>query len=985
MLNFTRRGQLRHLIHSCLVASFAFPMLVQAQQPAADPEVEEVVVTGSYIRRSEGFQAASPVTQLTADDITAAGTPNLGDVIQNMSINQGTTISANAFTGASNIATSVNLRGLGSGATLTLLDGMRIVESNVNVVLPQIAIQRLDIVTDGAAALYGSAAVAGVVNFVPIKSYDGFKFETMSTEDDEGDYNDIQFSSMFGTEFNGIDIVMAANWREHSRLEMRDRPETLRSAFVWSSTATPGDYTVPLRDANGNLRTGAGSTIRKADPACGLAHEDPTQITNGKYGFLRAANNCAYDYGEFWDYRYPTQQGTLYTSASYDFSDDFSLSAQFNYWNVRHEVRGSPINPGGRVGELPLVRGEIPGNPYRAVNASGVPLFAQDANRDGVPDRVGGMFGTVILDPNGIPFNEDVRFLEWRPWAKHGTLPSIFNSDGSSPRDGLSFGSRAVVQADFKVPYIEGWEGHAAYMWGNAVDNDKEYEGSFGGLNRALLCDVATDRKSCFTPFVTLNPANLNTQAVADSTVNYSRERNEDILQTFDLVLNGDVPLGGFELPGGTIGAAVGYQRRDEQFDDIPTKYLQQNDQWIGAQQLPRHGGSTVDSFFAELALPVLDNLEVQLAARDESYSTGQSSTDPKYGIAYSPFDSLTLRATKGTSFIAPSLDALTAPQSCGLNNIADKFTTYAAFTSSCNQGNPDLVPESADTLSAGFDWDIMDGMRFSLTYSETDFSDRIIASNGQDIIDLDFFNFRQETGFAGNGVTQKPTSAQVAAWVNDPRSDKRVVRNPFSVDIVTRVYNGSSNASSMLVKAWDVNYVYSFELPDALGMDMTELGSFNINLAATYMDEYSYQLRPDRPSVQAVGERNWSTGAVPPVPRIKGDLRLGWLRGNHSASLTSHYIHSLDYEGYQGNVFLTGLHSSVVPRTVTDIRASHIEDFAYNYSGYEALGGDFIFSLGSRNVFDRRPQRMAELGGTEDFLYDSMGRVIYARVSFEM
>ena len=69
---------------------------------------------------------------------------------------------------------------------------------------------------------------------------------------------------------------------------------------------------------------------------------------------------------------------------------------------------------------------------------------------------------------------------------------------------------------------------------------------------------------------------------------------------------------------------------------------------------------------------------------------------------------------------------------------------------------------------------------------------------------------------------------------------------------------------------------------------------------------------------------------------------------------LTSHYIHSLDYEGYQGNVFLTGLHSSVVPRTVTDIRASHIEDFAYNYSGYEALGGDFIFSLGSRNVFDR-------------------------------
>lgn len=901
----------------------------------------------------------------------------MGDVIHNLSFNQGTTVTANAFTGAQNISTSLNLRGLGTGATLDLMDGIRNVSSNVNIMLPQIAVQRLDIVTDGAAALYGSQAVAGVVNFVPIKSYDGFKFESMSQHDDKGDYNDVDFAALWGGDFNGIDLVVAANWREHSRLEMRDRPETLRSAFVWSSTATPGDYRVPTRDANGVL---TGRTVVKADPGCGLKHEDPTKIKNGEFGFLRSPTNCAYDYGEFWDYRYPTQQGTLYTSASYEFSENLSVNAQFNLWDVKHQVRGSPINPGGRVTELPLIRGEIPGNPYRAVTSAGVPLFAQDANGDGVPDRIGGQFGTVILDPNGIPFNEDVAFSSWRPWAKHGTLPSIFNSDGSSPRDGHFYGRRGVVQADFAVPYLTGWQGHAAYMWANEVDDDKDYEGSFGGLNQGLLCDVARDRPACFTPFVTPNPADLNTQAVADSTVNYAHERNVDQLQTFDLVINGDVPLGGFELPGGPVGAALGYQRRDEQFSDSPPSYVQQNDQWIGSQELPNHGGRYVDSYFAELALPVLNNLEVQLAVRNEEYSTGQSSTDPKYGLAYSPFDNLTIRATKGTSFIAPSLNALTSPQSCGLQNIADPFSTFAAFTSSCNQGNPDLVPESADTLSYGFDWEVIDGMTLSLTYSETDFTDRIVATGSQDILNNDYFNFQQAYGAIPTG--QKPTPAQLATWVADPRSDKRVLRDPFSLDQIVRVFQSSSNASSMLVEAYDMNWNYQFTLPGVLGMD--ELGSFSMNLAATYLDKYTYQLSAADPVNQAVGHRNWSTGAVPPMPRIKGDFRIGWVNGNHSANLTSHYLHSLRYEGYQGN-FLAGLHSSVVPKTVTELRASHVEDFAYNYRGFEALGGDITITVGSRNLFDRRPQRMAELGGTEERLYDAMGRMIYARVSFEL
>ena len=112
---------------------------------AQDDVVEEVIVTGSFIRRTEGFQSASPLTQLTIEDIAAQGTPNMGDVIHNLTFNQGSSISSNITPGSGATETSINLRGLGAGATLDLVDGKRVIDGNVNAMLPQIAIQRLDI------------------------------------------------------------------------------------------------------------------------------------------------------------------------------------------------------------------------------------------------------------------------------------------------------------------------------------------------------------------------------------------------------------------------------------------------------------------------------------------------------------------------------------------------------------------------------------------------------------------------------------------------------------------------------------------------------------------------------------------------------------------------------------------------------------------------------------------------------------------------
>lgn len=966
-----------------LTAAISLSMLPLAGATFAQgTAVEEVVVTGSFIRRTEGFRNASPITQIGVDDIAAAGTPNMGDVIHNLSFNQGSSITQNSFTGASSQATGMNLRGLGEGATLTLIDGKRTVDNNVNTFLPQIAIQRLDIVTDGAAALYGSQAVAGVVNFVPMKSYDGLKLETMHQGDDRGDYEDTQISALYGTEWNGINIVLAADYRNNGTLEMNDRPDQVAAGLTSSSTPNPGRFRIPQRDENGQL-TGdlSGNT---SDPNCGGARQFPYEDLANPNGFT-FGGNCWFDFGQFWDYRAAQQAGSAFANFSYDVSPELSWNAQFGFYNRKAQNRGSPSNPGGRTSELPVIRGEQPGNPYRAVDANGNPLFAADANGDGVPDR--NAAGVVQLDPTGIPFNEDVLFGAWRPVGISQTLPAQHADDGAIVGDTDITGYRAAFDVDFAVPVVEGWEGRASYLYNRRNENNRQNNFSFNAIVQGLSCDVVNDADACFNPFAPIpgQPDTYNTQAVADSLVVQNRDDNNDTLQTFDLIINGELPLGGFELPGGAIGAAFGYQRRDESFDQMPAVHSLANDQFIGAQLVPVSDGRTVDSYFAEFSAPLLDNLELQVAVRNEDYSTGQSSTDPKYGLVYSPADFMTLRASMGTSFIAPTLDQLNAPESCGLTNVADPFTTFAAFTASCSAGNPALTPESADTMAFGFTWDIMDGMRLDVDYSETDFADRIVDSTTADILALDFFNFQNAFGAVPAG--QLPSLDQVRQWVADPRSDKRIVRNAGNIEQIDRVTQGETNASSMLVQAVDIKFNYQFELGDGFGLGKllgtSELGSMSLAVNATYIDDYTYQLSADRDVVDAKGKQNDLTGATPPIPEWKGNVRIGWVKGQHSFNISADYIDSVIFDANKFS-FQRFLPFSTY-ENVDVLRASTIANAAYNYRQFEAMGGELSFTVGARNLFDRLPQKVPMLGGNESIMYDPTGRMVYARLTYEM
>lgn len=960
----TRNIPQRRQLLSVAVALSLVPIATVSYSQNAT--IEEVVVTGSFIRRSEGFVAASTVTQLSAEDLESQGTINMGEIVQNLSfVNGASSAVTDTIQGTDGNTSSVDLRGLGASSTLTLMDGKRVPTNNVNRLMPGIAIERLDIVVDGAAALYGSEAVAGVVNFIPVKRYDGAKVEFFTEGDDRGDFTDSQVSLLFGKELApGLDFVFAGSFRSNDELKWTDRPDLMRAGLTFSGTANPGNFRVPQRDANGQL-TGTSTTL--PDPNCGAERQDPTQVNSNPNGFL-LNGRCNFEFGDTRDYREEGQIANFYSNMSYEYSDDLTLSAQVNYSRQLSNGRSSTSNPGGRDSELPVVRGELPGNPFRAVNSLGQPLFALDANNDMLPDRDGS--GRVIIDPNGIPFNEDVTFSGWRPLGKSNTLPSNFNSDGSSPDEDDNRDVRYALQADFNVPFLEGWEGTSFYTWmetESRVRNNQTL--SFSAIEQGLNCDVLNDREACFNPFAVVDPNNLTSVNVMDSIFTTFRDNNKVEQQTFDLILNGSVPI---VLPGGDIGAAIGYQRREDDFNNIPAANLISGDQFIGGQVDPFGSSRDIDAWFLELSFPILSNLEFSAAVRNEDFSTGQESTDPKFGLVYSPTDWLTLRGTIGESFIAPTLTQLNAPQECGLTAVDDPFSNFNAFVARCLQGNPDLVPESADNTSIGIDLAPIDGLRISVTWNETDFSDRIVATTTEDILRADFFNFQQITGFAGPG---DPSLSQLTSWLNSGNADPRIVRDQNDPTKINTIVVSDSNASNMKVRATDLSASYE--------MDVRNMGSFRFGLNASYIDSYRAQISLDRPAFEGVGSQNNLVGGVPALPRWKANGSLGWVMGKHAANFTVHYI---DDVAFDANPFAF---QSAAPfsnfRDVSTIHAWTDADAFYTYRGAELFGGSSSLTLGLRNVFDRQAQKTGMFAGVVGELQDPLGRVIYARVNFEI
>ena len=820
--------------------------------------------------------------------------------------------------------------------------------------------------------------------------------------DSRGDYRKVETSFLGGKSFGDVDLVFAGSFVDASALEWGERPDYVKSGLTHNGGSNPGNFLVPRRDANGDFTGTSGSRV---DPSCGYQTEaDQVSDGNNPWG-NPLGGRCFMSFGDTRDFQPEFDTSSLYGNLNWDVSADLSFRSQI-IWNRQvTRNRTNTGNPGARTADLPVVRGELPGNNFRARTSSGVDLFAEPS-RDGsgaiVLDGYGrplpmrdasgqvlfanNRFASIDNDPfGGVPFSEDVSIngSQWLPFGKPeaNTIPTAMQQYGHIQKNhGDRRALRFSTGVDFAVPMLEGWQGTANYVYShydNVSNSTQQF--SLGAVAQGLNCDVVNDVNSCFNPFGAIDPKFRTPQHVADAIFTQDQLDDRDELQTFDLIFNGNVAPGGFELPGGAIAMAAGYQRREETDKNGPTATSIRNDQLIGVQALPASQSRSSDSWFAELAFPILHNLELSAAVRDESFSTGQGAVVDKFGLVYVPTDWLTLRATIGEAFIVPTLAQLNSPEVCGLSNVDDLFSQFQGFITSCRTGNLNLFSESSESMSLGVDLALLDNLTWSITWSETDFVDRIVSTTTQDIIRSDYRNFRQATGFNPTDANPYPELQQLQAWMNDPRSDKRIVRNPADITTPDRILQSDSNASSMLVRAWDTQIDYGFSLDD---IGLNGWGNIDMQLQATYVDTYSFRLAADLPEREAVGKQNNDYGAVPTIPQIRANLRINWSLGNHTVSATTRYIDEVTFDAseFSFQQFFPGAEWGGPTDT---LRAWTQLDAFYSYRGFEAFGSEFNFSVGARNLTDRMPQKTGMIAGVAAESQDVLGRVVYARVNF--
>jgi len=374
------------------------------QEPGADQVVEEVIITGSYIRRSLQADSPAPLSTITQDDLIALGVNEISDVIERLTINTGSQNNPDAFTQNFTTGTSnINLRGLGVSSTLVMINGRRQTQSaaatdrgenfvDTSSLPPMIAFDRIEILKDGATALYGSDAVAGVVNFITRSDFEGFDLRIELQGIDGYPQEDKQISGLYGVGNDSTHLLAAFSILDRDPLTTNDRRLSGPTDDL-SQAGNPGSFLVPSLPGNpvyalvwtaafdSNLNGVADALEPRlglppvpgaslpvfADPDCtAIAAQDPKVIP----GIVASVPSpigdiplglCQFDFGQFFSLVPEEKRISAYLDLTHDFSDRLAGRLELHVANNEARRNNSPSFP---FAAFPEVSATHPDNPY---------------------------------------------------------------------------------------------------------------------------------------------------------------------------------------------------------------------------------------------------------------------------------------------------------------------------------------------------------------------------------------------------------------------------------------------------------------------------------------------------------------------------------------------------------------------------------------------------------------------------------------------
>lgn len=790
-------------------------------------ELGDVVVTGTYLR---GADSPSPVTVITQADVARQGRATVAETLAAMPQNfTGAAYEGSTNTGADrsgrNIgsATGVNLRGLGADATLVLVNGRRVAGTGTagdfadisNI--PSSAISRADVLLDGASALYGADAVGGVVNIILKSRFEGAETRVRVGGTSDGGAEEFLFSHAGGLSWGSGSLVAAYEYHERGELRGIDRDVT-EDADLRRFGGT--DHRL-LTASPGNIVRLDAATATYIPLFAIPSGQNGVGLTPGDFiaGQINRTNQLE---GQWF---LPHQERhSVFLAGRQNLPAGFSLDG-----DIRYTERDFFLKTSADAGTFTVTAA----NPY-------------------------------FVSPNGST-SHDIAY-SWVRDLGPGLL------EGRTESLGGALGVSGELLGWNVAAYASGAQETTGRRLSNRVQTTFLQE-ALGARADIPTTTFRTASDGFFNPFG--GPAANSATILAHIGSGYTDSAYVSTVSSFNLKTDGTI----FEMPGGPLQAAFGLDFRAERFESSGESFLSGTAPRVTT---PVSFERDVSSAFAEFRVPIfgpsnarsgLERLELSLAGRVEDHEGVGRTSNPKIGLLYGPTPDLILRASWGTSFRAPSLRELQSAYQIGpsfLNRGGGNVLTLIQYG-----GNPDLRPETAESITAGFVWTpaAYDGLRLEGNWFRTRFNDRI----GNPVIQ-NLTNALNDPALAPFVRYVSPTTspedrALVQSLLDDPGNFNPTVFPATSYGVI--VDNRFVNAASVEVEGLDLSARYRFDLA---------AGQATVDGTITHLLTNDRQITAASPTEHLLGDPNFPA-------RWRGRAGTQWSRGPITLGLAANYV----------------------------------------------------------------------------------------------
>jgi iron complex outermembrane receptor protein len=911
-------------VASCGIGAWAIPASAQQQQ-SSQTQLEEVTVTGSYIKRPADRPQA--LTVVNSADIELHNRPSLAQMFKDLPQAIGGRSTIADTEGGNSPTRTINLRGLGARATLVLLNGHRqtidggttggVSAVDIDNLAPSIMINRVEVLTDGASALYGSDAVAGVVNFITRDSFEGVEVQASAQEIEASRAHkpDMNVGMLFGSQGTSTQVVAGVEYASTQPLRNEDRysVDRLTQYGFTSGFGNPGTFV--------NLNTGE----RLADPLCGSDKIGGPPAA----GYLNPlGNQCRMLLSLGMDIQSASGRLNGLAVMTHKFNDKITAKVEAGFARTRYNIDFRYVVP--YLPPLPFVPATNPG--VIAANAAD-PNFAitdyQIFTRAYSPAFENPVHNTTKQDTyrTGITLTGSFGDSSWT-WNANST----FSQNDSN----FSFID------SFRDRYTDALQGYGGAHCDASPATDPT--GALAGVGDCQWWNPFANRM-----LAQPGDPNYNDPSLGDWFIAHRVLTGFAQLSTLEFVATGNL----WDMAGGTTGLAVGTQARSQKYtqtwDDVT------HDGGFAFSTIPYSdfgGIQDTKALFAELVMYPTKGLEIQLAARHERYAHA-SSTDPKIGLLWKPIDRLFVRLSAGTSFEMPGFVQIfgVGPGGGSVMPIGgDIINARSSLT-----GNPDLSPETSTSYNVGVTWDATDNFTMNVNYWSINFKNLVAAESGDVVLAQD-----EADGYITDPrIILFPGSPNEVCEVTgrwDPNSGAPLPAGCLSGFDVERFNMSYVNQDFQKTSGVDFSFAYNSQ---------SRAGQWGLTLNGTYINKYD--LTTNGVLFHGVGSYNGTNFGVP-APRLRTNFAFNWNRGPHRIRATWRRI--------------SGLKDDVLANTESQDKPFNALDLAYIYT----LGTkqDSRITAGVLNATDALPPARDNDASTADSaLYDVRGRIL--RVSYTL